>query len=220
MKIKFDKSDIKRLSLVLGIIFFWGFNVLGIVYDSLKFKTWLGPVCWMIGNIIYKIFEQSGNRFYENTGVVSHIKLREFLYIGVIGITLLPIMEFTFFQRVNPTLSIIGLIVLVAAGIIRYLALKTLGEYFSTHVEVYKGHRVVDEKIYSLIRHPGYLATVLLSVGSLLTVNAYYSTVFLVFYYIPIMLLRVRFEEQTLKQYLSEYAEYCMRTKRFIPYLL
>lgn len=216
-KLIFRKADIRRLSLFVIVVLFFGLNIIGLIFDGLRFKFWIPPVFWTIGVIVYKVLEQSGHFFVENTGSVTHVKLYYLLYIGIIGITLLPVIEFTFFPRDNIVLSVVGLLFLVIGGYLRFVALKTLGECFSTHIEVYQKHMLVDKGLYAVIRHPGYLGSIFLGLGAILSVNAWYSIVFFAGYFIPVLILRIIHEERRLAKELPGYCEYCRKTKRFVP---
>ena len=199
---------------------FWGLNIPGLLIPALRFVNWSLPALWLAGVVIFKIFEQSGNSFIENTGKVTYVKLYHALFLGVFGITIFPIMEYTFFQRPPViVLNIAGLVFMCLGGFLRFAALATLGKYFSTHIEIYSYHRLVDKGIYSLIRHPGYLGSICFGIGSILSVNAVYSILFLVFYFVPVLLCRIYLEEKMLNEDLVGYKEYSGRTKIFIPYL-
>lgn len=68
----------------------------------------------------------------------------------------------------HPVLAIAGL-GLVAAGLALHLhARRTLGRHWSAVVAVRDDHRLVTEGAYRVVRHPLYLAIVLLAVGTLL----------------------------------------------------
>jgi len=214
------KADIRRLFFYAVIVLFLGLNIPGFFIPALKFKTWTAPVFWTFGMVLYKISEQMGESFNDQEGVPSHLKLFYALYFGVAGITLLPIVEFTFFQRNNLIVSSAGFLFLVAGGYFRFIALKTLGDFYSNHIKIYEKHQLINVGIYRRIRHPGYLGAFCLGAGSLLAANAWFSGLFFVFYFIPVLALRIHHEEHRLRQALSGYREYCSKTKRFIPYII
>lgn len=219
MKNNFQKSDIRRLVLYFAVVLFWGFNVPGLIAPVVRFPYWTDPLFWTAGVVIYKILEQSGHFFAENTGKVTNVMLHHALYFGVMGITLFPIIEYTLLPKRNALFAFIGFSLLVLGGYLRYIALKILGRCFSTHIEIYGHHRLVQDHLYAVIRHPGYLGSICLGVGSILAVSAWYSTIFFVLYFLPVLIARVYFEERRLSEELPGYLEYCKRTKRFIPYL-
>jgi protein-S-isoprenylcysteine O-methyltransferase Ste14 len=77
---------------------------------------------------------------------------------------------------------------------------------------------LVAHGIYRYLRHPIYVGDIILLVGLEIALNSW-----LVLAVIPIVLVVVRqarAEEELLKQALPGYAEYCLRTKRFIPLIV
>lgn len=67
----------------------------------------------------------------------------------------------------HPALAAVGL-GLVAAGLALHLhARRTLGRHWSAVVAVRDDHRLVTEGAYGVVRHPLYLAIVLLALGTL-----------------------------------------------------
>ena len=69
---------------------------------------------------------------------------------------------------VEPHLAFTAVGVALMAGgfLIRAVAMRTLGEFFTRTLRIREKHRVVSEGIYRHVRHPGYLGTILYFVGS------------------------------------------------------
>jgi len=114
--------------------------------------------------------------------------------------------------------------VLAAAGL--FLAAYALyGEvlrentYLSRTIEVQQGQRVIDTGLYGIVRHPMYLATVLLFLSMPLVLGSLYA--FAVFLLYPFILIRrIRNEEAFLEKELPGYGEYKQKVKyRLIPFL-
>ncbi len=91
--------------------------------------------------------------------------------------------------------------------------------WLSRTVEVQQGQQVVDTGLYGLVRHPMYSATLLLFLTMPLILGSWLS--FLVFLvYPPIIIKRLKSEEELLKQELLGYETYCDKVKfRLIPYI-
>ena len=89
--------------------------------------------------------------------------------------------------------------------------------WLSRTVEVQEHQTVVDTGLYGVVRHPMYLATVLLFLSMPLVLSSPLS--FLVsLLYLPIIAKRIRSEETVLEQGLAGYAEYKKRVKfRLLP---
>ena len=89
--------------------------------------------------------------------------------------------------------------------------------YHSRTIEVQEGQKVVDTGLYGIVRHPMYAVTLFLFLSMPLVLACPYSfAVMLV--YIPIIVKRIRNEEDVLEEGLAGYAEYKQRVKyRLVP---
>ena len=92
-------------------------------------------------------------------------------------------------------------------------------EYLSRTVEVQAGQRVVDTGLYGVVRHPMYLATVLMFLAMPLILGSLYSFAVMLGY-LPIIAARIRGEEELLGRELKGYREYKGRVRyRLIPHI-
>ena len=92
-------------------------------------------------------------------------------------------------------------------------------QYLSRTIEVQAGQTVVDTGLYGIVRHPMYTATVLLFLSMPLVLNSPISFVIMLIY-IPIIVKRIRNEEEVLEQELKGYTEYKQKVKyRLIPFV-
>lgn len=91
--------------------------------------------------------------------------------------------------------------------------------YLSRTVEVQQGQKVIDTGLYGIVRHPMYLATLLLFLSMPLVLGSFFS--FIIFLIYPvIMIKRIKNEEQILEDGLAGYIEYKKRIKyRVIPFI-
>jgi protein-S-isoprenylcysteine O-methyltransferase Ste14 len=84
-------------------------------------------------------------------------------------------------------------------------------------IEVEEGQKVITTGPYKLVRHPMYLATVLLYMFAPLALGSYWAmipTVLFLFVFVP----RIKDEEKVLAQNLEGYKEYTLKTRyRLIP---
>lgn len=91
--------------------------------------------------------------------------------------------------------------------------------YLSRNIEVQPGQKVVDTGLYGIVRHPMYLATILLFLSMPLVLGSLPSFVIMLAY-IPLIAKRIRNEEKVLLEGLGGYEEYCKRVKyRIIPFV-
>ena len=91
--------------------------------------------------------------------------------------------------------------------------------YLSRTIKVEEGQKVVDTGLYGVVRHPMYMATILLFLMIPLVLGSWYALI--VFAVYPaIIIARLRDEEDLLTRELSGYAEYKQKVKyRIIPFI-
>jgi protein-S-isoprenylcysteine O-methyltransferase Ste14 len=92
-------------------------------------------------------------------------------------------------------------------------------QYLSRIIEVQEDQTVVDTGLYGVVRHPMYTATVLLFLSMPLVLNSLISFIIMLAY-IPIIVKRIKNEEEVLEQELKGYKEYKQKVKyRLIPFI-
>jgi len=91
--------------------------------------------------------------------------------------------------------------------------------YLSRTIEVQENQKVIDTGLYSIVRHPMYLATTLLFLSFPIVLGSIYSFIF--FLFIPIILAkRIKNEEKVLEEGLKGYKEYKEKVKyKMIPFI-
>jgi protein-S-isoprenylcysteine O-methyltransferase Ste14 len=91
--------------------------------------------------------------------------------------------------------------------------------YLSRVIEVQKDQKVVDSGLYGIVRHPMYFATLFLFLSMPLVLNSLPSFIVMLSY-IPIIVKRIRNEEEVLEKELSGYEEYKRKVRyRLIPFI-
>ena len=91
--------------------------------------------------------------------------------------------------------------------------------YLSRTVEVQEGQKVIDTGLYGIVRHPMYMATVLLFLSMPLILGSVISFVVMLAYF-PIITKRIRNEEKVLEEGLPGYKEYKQKVKyRLLPFI-
>lgn len=109
------------------------------------------------------------------------------------------VVEFFLVERARHLwLSVLGVCLFVTANLLRVSAIRTLGKYWSLHVEVRERHHFIRSGPYRYVRHPAYLAFVVEHVAVPLVGNAWWSLGIAVLLYAPMVLLRMREEERAL----------------------
>lgn len=118
-----------------------------------------------------------------------------------------------------PTWISIAAAALFLLAYILYAEVLRENVYLSRTVEVQEGQKVIDTGLYGIVRHPMYMATLLLFLSIPLVLGSVISLVFFLAYP-AIIIMRLKNEEKILEQGLEGYAEYKNRVKyRLIPYI-
>jgi protein-S-isoprenylcysteine O-methyltransferase Ste14 len=122
--------------------------------------------------------------------------------------------------RFSPAVRTAGAIIAVAALVFRVWAMRCLGPFYTRTLQVADGQRVVERGPYRWVRHPGYLSSLLIWPGAAVasgSVAGFAAAVLLLGFGYG---RRIRVEERMLHERLGEdYAGYCRRTKRLMPFL-
>ncbi len=91
--------------------------------------------------------------------------------------------------------------------------------YLSRTIKVEKGQTVVDTGLYAIVRHPMYMATILLFLMMPVVLGSWYALIVFACYPV-IIIIRLKDEEDLLTRELPGYAEYKQKVKyRILPFI-
>jgi protein-S-isoprenylcysteine O-methyltransferase Ste14 len=148
---------------------------------------------------------------------------RSTVYIGVAYlISILALLVSWFFNSLRigilPTwVAWLGLIIALCGVLLRWWANRALGAFYTRTLKVTENQFIVREGPYRLIRHPGYLGSILMWMGvAAATANWIVLAVVLVVIF-GVYIYRIQTEEKMLAMTNVEYAEYQKHTWRLIP---
>lgn len=104
-------------------------------------------------------------------------------------------------------------------GYALYAEVMRENTYLSRTIEIRENQTVVSTGLYGIVRHPMYMATILMYLSIPLILGSILSlAIFLL--YLPIIARRINDEEQLLKSELPGYTEYCTQVRwRLIPFI-
>ena len=161
--------------------------------------------------------------FQKNSKTILFSKSSDKTYLPILitlilDLTFVPF-EFSHFERPIHIFTFwVGILICIVAIFIRIKGQLDLGLGFSTRIEKQVNHHLVTKGLYARIRHPLYLAILLLLVGANLMLSAYYSWIFLI---VNVYALKKRIdkEEEFMIKNFSGYSDYIKRTKRIIPFI-
>ena len=146
------------------------------------------------------------------------------LYVAILGILflcafILAGLDYRFRWSSMPRWVPAAALVIMCTGYALYGAVILQNAYASRVVTVESGQRVIDTGLYAIIRHPMYLACLLLFLAMPLALGSYVSAVLMLAF--PVVLVRrIKNEEAVLLAELDGYAAYMKKTKyRLIPFV-
>ncbi len=123
-----------------------------------------------------------------------------------------------FVTRDSVAIRTIGLLMYFGGESIRIVALRALGAQYSAFVTLQRQHALVETGIYRLIRHPIYLAQILVVPGMALAFRSMLAA--------PLLLIsllfvskRIAAEEALLARTFSEFDRYRRHTWRLVPFV-
>ena len=109
--------------------------------------------------------------------------------------------------------------VLFILSYILYAEVLRENEYLSRTIEVQQGQKVIDTGLYGIVRHPMYMATIIMFLSMPLVLGSPISFIIMLGY-IPVIAKRVRNKEIVLSEGLDGYKEYMKRVKyKVIPFI-
>jgi protein-S-isoprenylcysteine O-methyltransferase Ste14 len=118
-----------------------------------------------------------------------------------------------------PTAVVVTAVVLFLLAYGLYAEVMRENAYLSRTIQVQEGQKVVDTGLYGLVRHPMYMATLLLFLMIPLILGSWYALI-LFMAYPAIIIIRLKDEEALLAKELPGYAQYMQKVKhRLIPFV-
>ena len=128
-------------------------------------------------------------------------------------------LDFRFgWSRMPLVVTVIASVLFLAAYAL-YAEVMRENAYLSRTIRVEEGQKVVDTGLYALVRHPMYMATILLFLMIPLILGSWYALIPFAFYP-AIIIIRLRDEEKLLTRELPGYEEYKKKVKyRILPFI-
>lgn len=128
-------------------------------------------------------------------------------------------LDFRFGWSYPPEWLVVLSSVIFLIGYAMYAEVMRENAYLSRTVEIQKDQKVISSGLYKIVRHPMYLATLLMFLPMPLILGSFYGLIPFAIYPIAIV-IRIQSEEKLLTEGLSGYSEYKEKVKyRLIPFI-
>jgi len=132
---------------------------------------------------------------------------------------LVPGFDYRFGWSEVPIGLVVASVVVMVFGHALFMVVMVQNAFASRVIEIQENQRVIDTGLYSVVRHPMYMAATIMYMAWPLVLGSYYAL-------IPMMLLpallvyRIKNEEAVLRAGLDGYTEYAERVRyRLIPFV-
>jgi len=137
--------------------------------------------------------------------------------VGVIGV-IVGFTEVGHVQHGEQLIAMSGFGLMVAGISVRWLAIHTLGRYFTGQVRIFEDHQLIRTGLYQHVRHPAYAGDLIAYLGFGLVFSNWISLVLIFCSILLVALYRMRIEEKALREaFGQEYLDYMDETKRLFP---
>ena len=110
-----------------------------------------------------------------------------------------------------------GIVLLLSYGL--YARVMKENAYLSRTVEIQNNQKIIDARLYGIVRHPVYTATILLFLSMPLVLGSWFALI-LFLPYPFVIAIRIKNEEKVLEAGLPGYCEYKQKVRwRIIPFV-
>jgi protein-S-isoprenylcysteine O-methyltransferase Ste14 len=174
---------------------------------------------WLISEILLNRLFLSGNTDKSGQDKGS---LR-FIWIAIASAISLGVLCSVFLRfpigRI-PFIPYLGLLIILAGMVFRFMAILTLGKMFTVDVTIRDNHRIKKDGLYKTLRHPSYTGMILSFIGFGVSLNNWISLIIITILVVSVMLYRIKIEEKLLTDHFgSDYLEYSKKTYRLVPWI-
>jgi protein-S-isoprenylcysteine O-methyltransferase Ste14 len=117
------------------------------------------------------------------------------------------------------TLRVVGLFLYIIFSWVQIWSFKSLGEFYSQEILIYKNHDLISKGPYKILRHPQYVSQILVDIGGGLAVMSYVLLPIAIIE-IPFLIMRALLEEKLLERNFKEkFVKYKKKTGFLIPFI-
>jgi protein-S-isoprenylcysteine O-methyltransferase Ste14 len=177
------------------------------------------PMTFALSYLLFKdpeLLEKRVNLKEKEEAQKYYVKLSILLYI--IGY-IIPGLDYRYHWSSVPIWLVLIAFILMIGGYMMFIVVMLQNRYASRVIEIQNEQKLIDTGLYSIVRHPMYLAATILYLSSALVLGSAYTLIPMSV--LPVLLaFRIKNEEKVLLTGLPGYKEYTMRVKhRMIPFI-
>jgi protein-S-isoprenylcysteine O-methyltransferase Ste14 len=224
------KHDKRKLFLLLLTRFFYVYILIGLLIflpagDIKFFNGWLYLITLFIPMICIAVyFFIKDPQLLEKRMRIKEKQKKQKIYV-IISLFLfivtyaIPGFDYRFNWSRVPLWLVVTSIFFIETGYFMFFTVLKQNSFASRIIEVQEGQKVIETGLYSLVRHPMYLAAMIIYLGTPLILGSFYS-LFPVLFLPLILSYRIINEEKVLSDNLEGYLNYMKKVKyRLIPFV-
>lgn len=118
------------------------------------------------------------------------------------------------------SLGIAGALLMGMGILLRFLAIRRLGEFFLNEVTLLPGQPLVTTGVYGRLRHPSETGTICLATGAAILLGSLAGLCAFASILLPCLIWRTRLEDEVLcRRHPVEFRHYARRVPAFLPWL-
>ncbi len=218
-------KQLRQIALLIAIALWLPAYVLNVWSTWQMLVLYLAYTLFLIGSVWNTVATGQVSQKVESKSVQKELGVSTSL--ATAGLWLLhPLAIYDFAKQQSLTLILtesithaIASLLLVGAILLVHHATRTLGKFFDRLV-LKDDHVLITKGIYGTIRHPVYLAYLMLFSGFAMFMQSLYGLILLAFAGGVVFGNHIRVEEAMMeKRFGSAFREYCAKTKKLIPFI-
>lgn len=205
--------------LLVGLLIFWPAGTLDFPKGWLLMGLLFGPM-FVAGLVMLAkspaFLEKRLDAKEKRSAQQGVVKLSGLMFIAGFVVAGL---DFRFGWSQMPKAVTVASVVLFLLAYLLYAEVMRENAYLSRTIQVEEGQTVVSTGLYGIVRHPMYMATLLLFLVMPLVLGSWWALIPFAFYP-AIIISRLKDEEELLTRELAGYEEYKEKVKyRIIPFI-
>lgn len=180
---------------------------------------YLTYVLWISSEIFLNRFIRSGKGDMKAADKNSETYLWLTITVSITtGVFVSSLYQFPIFS--NERVALIGILVIILGIIVRFIAIKQLGRFFTVDVTIRQDHQLMQDGFYKYLRHPSYSGSLMSFIGFGFSLNNWASLAIVFLPTLFTFIYRMNIEEDVLtEQFGVKYQDYMSTTKRILPFI-